>query len=110
MLQNTAIIFADDRPLRHQVDAYKRQNEKLKGDLEKCMEAQYRVRELEDEMKERNNALRKLESKNHRLEKLLDKKEPPTDDRVVPNDRIDVLMNDMRLLQEKTRKYKVAGI
>merc|ERR1711959_160643 len=39
-----------DIQAKKKVDMYKRQNEKLKQDLERCMEAEFRMRELQDEL------------------------------------------------------------
>jgi len=89
------------------IDAYKRANERLRGELDKCIDSQYRVRELEDQLKNKRDEMKKLTTENGRLEKMLEK--PVRDVVEVDNghmDKIRVLTNDLRLLQDKTRKYK----
>lgn len=92
---------------KKKIEAYKRANERLRGELDRCIDSQFRVRELEDELRNQKDEMRKLQQENGRLEKMLEK---PVKDRVeVDNghvEKIRTLMNDLRLLQDKTRKYK----
>lgn len=92
---------------KKKIEAYKRANEKLRTELDKCIDSQYRVRELEDELKSTKEEFRKMQLQNKKLEKMLDK---PVRDQAEDDsgqvERVKVLMNDLRLLQDKTRKYK----
>jgi len=89
-----------------QIDAYKRQNDKLRGELDRCMEAQFRLREVEDALRNKDTEVKQMKRKNFALEKMLDKKEPKTEEDRCDQERVSKLMQDVALLQEKTRKYK----
>jgi len=45
---------------KKKIEAYKRANERLKGELDKCIDSQFRVRELEDQLKNKKDEMRKV--------------------------------------------------